>query len=991
MGNFTLGLDLGTNSIGWALIEFDDNRNPQQLIACGSRIFQEAVEAKTGTPKNHARRAARAARKLVARRKQRRTKLLNLLVGHGLLPHDETERNALLLDNQANNPYQLRKRGLDEKLEPFAFGRALYHLAHRRGFQSNRKAASDEDGKIKTAISTLRVEMQGRTLGAFLADQPTQRRRYTDRAMYAEEFEQLWNRQATFAPEQLTHALKVAIHNSIFFQRPLKSQKHLVGKCTFEPTRKRAAKAVLLAQRFRILQDVNHLAVKNPITRDFRPLTQDERNKLAEALDTQKTMTWGAVRKVIGWNKKDSLHDGETFNLEEGKKDKLIGNRTACDLRGALGERWDALAAQQQDELVTDLLTIDNEQGFLNRMKTHWCFDDMTAEALAKIELEPGYARLSAKAMRSILPHLEKGMIYSDACKAAGYDHSNPNQRTITDKLGLPTDVRNPVVQKALFETRKVVNAIVRKYGKPAVIRVEMARDMKLSKRQKEELQKEQNKQKKANELAADILRKEFGIQQPSRADIRKYNLWLECKGVCPYTSTVISREMLFSSEVDDEHILPYSRSLDDSYMNRTLCIATYNRQVKLNNTPYEIGQGDPIAYAEIFQRIKSLPFPKRRRFEQKEIETDKFIERQLNDTRYICVEVRDFLQQLGVPVEVSKGEATAMLRGRWKLNTLLSPDGSNEKNRADHRHHAIDAVVIALTNRSLFHKLSRLSAQSISLDKSRFDVPQPWDGFYDDVYKKIDQVIISYAPARKISGALHKETAYGYSESEKCFVTRKSLDQKRINKLTESEVKKIRDAKVRELVEAHLELHGGDFKKAMGQPLFHENGVTPIKSVRVTSNFNKNTTHPVKKGQSKDYKFFTYGNNHHVEIFEHTETGNRKGRFVTVMEAARRARGAANTEKGDIVQREHDAEWKFVASLSINDIVQIASNGAEIPFRIQAISEGNQFEITLKRLNDALSDKNENTLRVRSESALKQILQKLTVDPLGNLAPCND
>ena len=991
MGNFTLGLDLGTNSIGWALIDFDDDQQPRELIACGSRIFQEAVEAKTGTPKNHARRAARAARKLVARRKQRRTKLLNLLVRHGLLPQDEAERNALLLDNQANNPYQLRKRGLDEKLEPFAFGRALYHLAHRRGFQSNRKAASDEDGKVKTAISALRTEMQGRTLGAFLADQPTQRRRYTDRAMYAEEFEQLWGKQATFAPEQLTQAFKVEIKNSIFFQRPLKSQKHLVGKCTFEPTRKRAAKAILLAQRFRILQDVNHLAVKNPNTREFRPLTQDERNKLAEALDKQKSMTWGAVRKVVGWNKKDSLHEGETFNMEEGKKDKLLGNRTACDLRGALGDRWDALTTQQQDDLVTDLLTIDNTDGFLKRMKNHWSFDSVTAEALATIELEPGYARLSAKAMRAILPHLEQGMIYSDACKAAGYNHSNPNQRTVTDKLGLPSNVRNPVVQKALFETRKVVNAIVRKYGKPAVIRVEMARDMKLSKRQKEELQKEQNKQKKSNELAEGILRNEFGIQQPSRADIQKYNLWLECKEVCPYTGTTISREMLFSPEVDIEHILPYKRSLDDSYMNKTLCIATFNRQVKLDNTPYEIGQGDPLAYAEIFQRIKTLPFPKRRRFEQKEIETDKFIERQLNDTRYICVEVRDFLQQLGAPVEVSKGEATAKLRGRWKLNTLLSPDGSNEKNRADHRHHAIDAVVIALTNRSLFHKLSRLSAQSISLDKSRFDVPPPWDGFYDDVYEKIDQIIISYAPARKIGGALHKETAYGYSESEKCFVTRKSLDQKRINKLTESEVKKIRDAKVRELVESHLVLHGGDFKKAMGQPLFQENGITPIKSVRVTSNFNKDTTHPVKKGQSKDYKFFAYGNNHHVEILENIETGNREGRFVTAMEAARRARGVANTKKSGIVQRDHGAEWKFVASFSINDIVQVASNGAEVPYRIQAISEGNQFEITLKRLNDALSDKNENTLRIRSESALKQILQKLTVDPLGNLAPCND
>lgn len=1046
MGNFTLGLDLGTNSIGWALLDFDDNQQPRELIACGSRIFQEAVEAKTGTPKNHARRAARVARKLVARRKQRRSKLLNLLVRHGLLPQDEAERNTLLLDNQANNPYQLRKRGLDEKLEPFAFGRALYHLAHRRGFQSNRKAASDEDGKVKTAISALRAEMQDRTLGAFLADQPTQRRRYTDRAMYAEEFEQLWGRQALFAPEQLTQALKVAIHNSIFFQRPLKSQKHLVGKCAFEPTRKRAAKAILLAQRFRILQDVNHLAVKNPITREFRPLSQDERNKLAEALDKQKSMTWGAVRKVVGWNKKDSLHEGETFNLEEGKKDKLLGNRTACDLRGALGDRWDALAAQQQDDLVTDLLTIDNEQGFLNRMKNHWNFDDTTAEALAKIELEPGYARLSTKAMRAILPYLEQGLNYQLSTFMAYSACPNEKKKTIldlittkrmkfdkacelvdwkevtsyqsNDKLGLPPNVRNPVVQKALFETRKVVNAIVRKYGKPAVIRVEMARDMKLTLSQKETVHAQNKLNEEANKHAAQKLFEIGLISSPDTVlakpdDLIKYRLWEECNGICPYTGKPISMGSLFGSEIDVEHIIPLNVSLNNSFANKTLCYDFFNRQIKRNKTPFECLSGNEEQYLEVLQRVEKFKKikivtvkkvkgkliksthesanPKIKLFERKEAKTDEFVSRQLNDTRYICREVKDFLLQLGIEVEISKGGTTAMLRGRWKLNTLLHPDSSNEKNRADHRHHAIDAVVIALTNRSLFHKLSRLSAQSISLDKSRFDVPLPWDGFYDDVSEKIGQVIVSYAPARKISGALHKETAYGYSESEKCFVTRKSLDQKRINKLTESEVKKIRDAKVRELVESHLVLHGGDFKKAMGQPLFQENGITPIKSVRVTSNFNKDTTHPVKKGQSKDYKFFTYGNNHHVEILENIETGNREGRFVTAMEAARRARGAANTQKSGIVQRDHGAEWKFIASFSINDIVQVASNGAEIPYRIQAISEGNQFEITLKRLNDALSDKNENTLRIRSESALKQILRKLAVDPLGNVAPCND
>lgn len=994
--SITLGLDLGTNSIGWALLEYDNGQQPQKLIACGSRIFQEAVEAKTGTPKNHARRAARAARKLVGRRKQRRAKLLNLLVRAGLLPQDEAERNQLLVDNRHNDPYELRKRGLKERLEPFAFGRALYHLAHRRGFQSNRKAASDEDSKVKSAIASLRTEMRTAkcsTLGEYLAQQPTQRRRYTDRAMYVEEFDALWQAQQAHYPDALGQPLKVEIHQAIFFQRPLKSQKHLVGKCIFEPTRKRAAKATLLAQRFRILQDVNHLAIKNPVSRDYRPLMQDERNRLAEALDKQKSMTWGAVRKVLGWNKKDSLHEGETFNLEEGKKDKLLGNRTACDLRGALGECWDALSGQQQDELITDLLTIDNTQGFLNRMQSHWEFDAATAEALAKIELEPGYARLSAKAMRAILPYLEQGMIYSDACKAAGYDHSNPTAKSALGKLPEPPNVRNPVVQKALHETRKVVNAIVRQYGKPDIIRVEMARDMKLSKRQKEELQREQNKHKKANEIAEKILREEFGIQHPTRADLQKYRLWEECKEVCPYTGTVISREMLFSPEVDVEHILPYSRSLDDSYMNKTLCMAAYNRQVKLNNTPYEIGKGDPLEYARILQRIKPLPFPKHRRFEQKEIDTEAFVARQLNDTRYICVEVRGYLQQLGVPVEISKGEATATLRHRWRLNTMLSPDGSNEKNRTDHRHHAIDAIVIALTNRGLFQKLSRLSAQSgASLNERGFDLPQPWGGFYDDVYEKIDAVIVSHAPTRKISGALHEDTAYGYFKEEitdsktgKVKTEDRFVYRKPLAMLTANEVGKIRDAKVRELVEARLAVHQGNTKQAFGDgnPLYHQDGKTPIKTVRLVVNFNKATTHAIQKGQGRDYKFLKYGNNHHVEIIEHFPTGKRKGIFVTAMEAARRARIA----KTGVVQRDHGEEWKFVMSLAVNDLLAIENGQGTDYYRVQLL-DGSNEAIVLRRHTAATLDDNATRLK-KTPNTLQGT--KVVPDPLGNLTPCND
>lgn len=194
---------------------------------------------------------------------------------------------------------------------------------------------------------------------------------------------------------------------------------------------------------------MNNLAIKNPITREYRPLAGNEREKLLKLLERQKTLSWNRARTALG------IHEGEVFNLEEGKKKELAGNRTAYMLRAILGNRWDGMPPDQQNELVTDMLTIDNEHGFLNRMTSHWHVDADTSEKLATTELDPGYARLSRKAINKILPHLETGMTYDKACAAAGYDHSNPNRPSVRDKLGSPPYLRNPVVQKALYETMK--------------------------------------------------------------------------------------------------------------------------------------------------------------------------------------------------------------------------------------------------------------------------------------------------------------------------------------------------------------------------------------------------------------------------------------------------------------------------------------------------------------------------------------------------------
>ena len=984
MASRILGLDLGTNSIGWALLE------GSSLTACGSRIFQEAVDAKTRTPKNKARRDARSARKLNARRKMRRDTLTNLLVKEGLLPADPSERDELFgraQQKKSPDPYSLRQRGLDERLSLHEFGRVLFHLNQRRGFQSNRKARSSEekrqeDGKVKKAVGELSdaIESAGaRTLGEYLSKQPKKRDRYTSRVMYEDEFNKLWEAQKKYHHGTLTDSVRDRIHKVMFFQRPLKIQKHLVGKCTLEPGKKRCSWARPEAQRFRILQDINDLTVRNPITRNYRPLTQPERDQLANRLKTQATMTWNRARRLL------DLHEGETFNLEEGgSKKQLIGNRTLVAIHKAAPGLWARLGETQRDAFLEDLLTINKEETLLKRLTDHWELGHEQANVLATVEFPSGYANLSLKAIRNILPHLENGLNYHDACRAAGYRRDDQKPVKTTAYLPAPPDIRNSVVSRALHEVRRVVNAFVRQYGIPGEIHVELARDLKLSKKRKDQLEKQNARNQKLNDEARKVLQEQ---KIPDNGKDRlKHRLWKEQGGICPYSGECIGKERLFSSESDVEidHILPYSRTLDDSYMNKVVCLARENRD-KANATPYEKWGADAERFEQILQRVRALPLAKRRKFEQKEVILDNFISRQLDDTRYISLEVSNYLRSLGSKIQVSTGQTTAILRRAWRLDNILAVDGNTEKNRADHRHHAIDAIVIALTSCSLFHQIASTAADKRAvLGQRRFDFSFPWEGFSSEVAERIDSLVVSHAPTRKVAGALHKANPYGQvmRDGKEVYVQRvplKDLTVKRTNKIV--------DRRIRALVQDRLSAHGGDSKKAFADPLYLEHnrkgtGRTQIKRVRVAENLS-NLYHVTEKEGGKPIKSYALENNHHVEIIEHVKTGKRKGVLVTTMDAAHRVR--RQNQKLPLVQRDHGPDWKFVMSLTANDMVQIEDNGETKTYRVQKMSEG---EITLRLHTAATLDDTSGRL-IKTPNTLR--CSKITVDPLGNVKVTHD
>jgi CRISPR-associated endonuclease Csn1 len=1040
----TLGLDLGTNSIGWAWLDLEDS-GEGSIRGCGVRVFSSPVEDKTKTPKNIARRAARGQRKVIRRRRMRLDNLTSVLVGAGLLPDDSVQREALFSDHN-RNPYLLRRDALMRELEPFEIGRAIYHLCRRRGFKSNRKTllgelASDqevqalveedeekqaaevgsrsisaeekEEGEMLASIRQLREKMGGRTLGQYLADELEAgngvRRIHTERSMYEEEFNAIWESQRRFHSNLLGDSLKLRVYSAIFDQRPLKIQKSSIGFCRFEPKRKRAMKALVVAEDFRILQDLTNIRLFDQVSQTERRLSRDEMLRVLGLLRSQASMTWSAFRKALKLPKADVIE----INLEEGGKDKLIGNRTLVSLTKIL-PNWNELTLDQQRELQTDLLTIPRRDSLYRRMRRHWQFDPRTAYELAILQLIPGTTSLSAKAMQRLVEKMLDGLDYHDACQAVGYQRDDQRELELVERLPEPPDARNPVVNKALIEVRKVVNAIVREYGKPDLIRVEMARDMKLSKDQKEEIQKMNRKLKQLNEEAEEAIKQvRPDMVNPTRDDKLKYRLWKECGGVCPYTGTTIGLNMLFSADVDVEHIIPYTLCLDDSFKNKTLCMAHENRLVKKNRTPLQAYGGTP-KYDEILQRLrnmKDMPLGKRKRFEMDNVNFDEFASRQLNDTRYICRQVKDYLMQLvgRDNVQVTKGEATGALRWNWGLNSVIGD--SDEKSREDHRHHAIDAIVIALTSMSLLKKLSDVTSKGGSLTlKRNFDhqtihVPEPWPGFRHDVEDHIKRLVVSHAPTRKLSGALHEDTAYGLirhpKTGEQVFAYRKAISKD----MTPGEIERIIDDRIRKAVMDRVAQHGHGkdaIKAALGDPdnpitIVNRYGKTvPVKRVRLFMRRGFEAMHPIDEGNGA-YKYFPYGNNHHVEILEclceHRDVdgklwrvGDRRGVFVTTLEAARRARRA----KVPIVQRDHGPDWRFVMSLAIGDYVAWHGDNAGL-LVVGAMGGGENWEINLRPICLADASNRGAQVRVRSLPGLGKIGQKLQVDPIGRLTASND
>lgn len=940
---YRLGLDVGSNSLGWFVVWLDDKGEAIGLGPGGVRIYPDGRNPKSKASNAVRRRMARGARRRRDRYLKRRSNLLSLLVKHGLMPEDITARKAL----EALDPYELRAQALDKVLPTHHIGRALFHLNQRRGFLSNRKTekGDNESGAIKEAASRLKEAMDvsgARTLGEFfhrrhILREPVRARNrstgtkaeydfYPTRQLLLDEFDTIWKQQAPHH-SSMTEAARAEIHNEIFYQRPLKQPP--VGKCSLDPAKDkddaegfRCPWAHPLAQRFRIWQEVRNLAVTETGQKS-RPLTKEEGDRVALALLQNNKLSFDKIRSLL------KTPAEARFNLESEKRKELAGDETAAKLshKSLFHKTWRGLVIERQIEIVNRLLDEPDEEMLVAWLTAEAGLDEERAERAASAFLPDSHCRLGLRAIRKILPHMEDGMNYPDAARAAGYDHALLPDGEVSLNGRLPyygewlqndvlgsgdeRDVNdrrwgrfpNPTVHIGLGQLRRVVNMLVKEIGPPLEIAVEMTRDFKLSPTKLAEVEKEQAENQRKNERRDEEIRKlRQAVNPRNRMKMRLWeeqNLYDPLDRRCPYTGEVISIERLLSDEVDIDHLIPFSMSWDDSAANKVVCMRYANR-AKGNRTPFDAFGNSPSInghrydWEQISKLGNSLPKSKRWRFAPDALrrfdEMGGFQARQLNETGWLARVAQHYLTAITNPykIHVLPGKLTAMIRGKWGLNTLL-PDHNigDGKNRKDHRHHAIDAMVAALTDRSLLLRMS----SAYDEERQKIDIPLPWESLRDDLDARLKTMTVAHKSDHGVGGQLHEDTAYGSIKHPEKEGGANLVYRTGFLSLNEKEIGRIRDIRLRELVQAHVnaeKVDGKDLKSALqsfaartdipGLP----NG---IRHVRLTKTEKPNYLVPISSNDGTVYKAYSAGENAFVDIYE-TPDGRWAGDATSLFQA---------------------------------------------------------------------------------------------------------
>lgn len=777
---YRLGLDVGIKSVGWCVLECDENGEPIQINALNSRIFDAAEQPKTGASLAEPRRNARGLRRRIRRKSFRLERIRKLFSENGIELF-ETQDDLICLKDEYKNldVVKLRSDALDKNLTEAEFARVLYSLARHRGFKSNKRVVETDDGdeekkgkgknkdegKLLSSIRESEEEMREsgmRTRGEqlykkyLLEGKPVHNKggdysMCVSRDILVKEIELLFEKQKEFGnnfanDENKEKYLDIFLSQRNFDEGPGKGSQytgsHDVKKCEIYRDEDVAAKGTYTSEWATIYQKINNLSII--CGGDRRRLSNEERQIAVELAKKVDKVTYKAFRKAIkldddyrfsALNYSEKKKSDKKKNEGESKSDVVeindVVDSLACEDKGDFitAKNSNKIVKALNDNLKSDIELIDEIAEICTKYKSENLFrsaiaeskiidgrlDEETIEKLSKIDMK-GYGHLSLHVLREILPYLEEGMVYSDAMQKAGHNHSEHNfekqkylgTKEVYDAIG---GVTSPVVKRALSQTVKVIDAVIRQYGSPYAINIELARDMSMSKDERDKLKKENDARAAKNEAIRENIAKLNAM--PNSTNVLKYKLYEEQDHKCAYSMETLDINHLFEDgyyEID--HIIPYSRSFDDSFNNKVLVLKREN-QNKRNSTPVEYFERIGRDYDEVLAFWKAV-YQKRNRkklefLQKKEINESEWKNRALNDTRYasrmLANLIKDYLlfdekskDKYG-RVETVKGAITSYLRRFWGVQKIRE-DGD--------KHHAVDAAIIACVTPKTKNKIER-------------------------------------------------------------------------------------------------------------------------------------------------------------------------------------------------------------------------------------------------------------------------------------------
>ena len=949
--NYRLGLDLGTNSIGWSVIELDDNNDPINILDGNSRIFSDGRTPKSKSSLALTRTEVRQARRQRDRFLKRKKQLFKFLIKKQLMPVEkEHQKEVELLD-----PYKLRYEALDRPLKKYELGRVLFVLCQRRGYKSNRKECIKKKSTYLDGLNSFEEKFKKsgwRTIGEYFWKEKQiklegdlkhniervygvkyrgeESDSFPVRKMYEDEFDYIQKKQQL--SEYISSEDWAKIRAIIYTQRPLKPVEKGYCSLYYAQKKKRAYKALPSAEKFRVLQDIHNLRI---IDDKFepRPLTDKQRATLIPLLTKQNSITFNKIKKLL------NLGDIR-FNFEPDKK-KLEGMKTTKLLSGKtlFSEKWHSFSESKKNKIVSYLLEANEESDIKEKAVTKWGVTDQQAKEIATLDLSKfssGTIHFCVEALEKLNHLMEhESLNYYEAREQLAppqqteihkelpyYGYAVPESLTNSGEKRTNNDekntgiIGNPTVHIGLNQTRKVVNAVINMMGsKPREINLEIARDLKMSVKKKKMLNTFQTNNKKLNkEIESELkdLKSDTGIEIINNYDTRlKYKLWKELKSPasCVYTGNTISISQLYSDDIQVEHILPLSRTWDDSNANKILSYRSANTK-KSNKTPFE-AWGNTDTYEDILERIKILPKNKQWRFHQDAMdqfsEEKTFLQKQLHDTQYLSKIAHTYLSLICDNVRVITGRLTAKLRHDWGI----------DKNRTDHRHHFFDAVVIGLTDTRTI-QLANIKNKQDSLQAINFPCPINIKKLHSQFTSICKTNIISHRLRHSKNGQFHKETAYGFIEPNKDqdfnLVCRKEVSTLFNKKTKRIDTKHIRDPKIRK----DLEREQDNSKKDPAEVLSDYAKKNNIKRVRVLikDRSAKHISH------NEHTKWVIPGDIHHIKLWK-LPNGEVKGVGVSLFDINEPGYGTKSFRPKDKNKREIPTA-KYITKVHKNDTISL-------------------------------------------------------------------